>query len=431
MEIINELVDFLNNSHCQYSAVKNAKEILLKEGFSELNESDNWELQKGKNYFVIRNMSSIIAFKIPKTKDILNFKFCASHTDSPALKIKEGKEIIENGYHKLEIESYGSLINSTWLDKPLSVSGRIVIKNEGLIESRIIDIDRDLMIIPNVCIHYNREINSGYAYSYSGDLSPIYSLGDSEITFKSYLAKYLNVDENQLLSYDLYLYNRQKATLGGLNNELLMSPKIDNLESLFISLHAFCNSFSVNSINVFASFDSEEIGSSSSNGADSTFMTDVVNRICISLDIYKEMILPRSALLSIDNAHATHPNHPEYSDKNNPTYMNKGVVIKVNANMSYTSDGLSVSLIKELTNNTKIPIQVLYNNSDVRGGSTLGKISFSHLSVLSCDIGLAQLAMHSNYEVAGTKDVDYMNNLVKNFYEVSFAVSNGTVIFNK
>jgi len=425
------LIDFLNKSHSEYNATNNIKTILLNEGFIELHESEDFNLKLGNNYFLIRNDNSVIAFKIANKLNDYHYLISASHSDSPSLKIKMCDDVVSNNYHKVAVEVYGGLIYSSYLDKPLSLAGRVVIKDENSLQSKIIDIDKNLMIIPNLCIHFNRDINKGSEYNPQTDLMPIISNNvELKNSVKTALIKELKISEKDIISYDLYLYNRDKATIGGLNDEFIMSPKIDNLESAYLSLLGFINANSENHISVYCLFDNEEVGSSTPSGADSNFLESTLKRINNSLKFKEDdyfKALAKSFILSIDNAHAVHPNHPEVSDPNNLVYLNKGIVIKFNSNMNYTSDSFSVSPIKMLCEKNNIPYQYFYNKSDVRGGSTLGAISATHLSITSLDIGLAQLAMHSNYEVAGAIDPDYMFRLVKVFYESTILINGNSI----
>lgn len=428
-----ELIEFLNKSHSEFNAISNIKNILINEGFKELKESNLWTLLRGEKYFITRNDSSIIAFTINNFMANYRFDICASHSDSPCLKIKMCDDIISNGYHKLAVENYGGLIKSTWLDKPLSVAGRVIVKNGNEFSSLIVDIDKNLLSIPNTCIHFNREINKGYEYNTQVDLMPIIGKDyETKNSIKALISKEYGISEENIFSYDLYLYNRELASFGGINDEFIMSPKIDNLESAFLSLKGFLKSEQKKNISVYCVFNNEEIGSMSGNGADSTFLSDVLQRINFSLGRNIEeyqCAIAKSVLLSIDNAHGVHPNHPELSDPNNLVELNKGVVVKLNSNMAYTTDAFSLSLVKELCNRNNISYQLFYNRSDIRGGGTLGAISLSHVSLTSIDIGLAQLAMHSNYELAGSNDCESMFALVENFYTNDFSIEESKIKF--
>lgn len=427
-ESINKLLlDLFNNSYNEYFAISNIKKLLDENGFICLLENEKYEISLGKSYYILRDGSSIIAFKVPEKLDELYFKIVASHSDSPVLKIKENPTVIENGYNKLKVEKYGGMIVSSWLDKPLGIAGRVCYKNGNAITTRLVNFPTNL-IIPNVAIHQNRDINNGFIYNPQIDLLPILGLGNNDL-FKELLDSTKN-NEEEILSYDLNLYNKEKAVLGGINNEFIYSPKEDNLVSAYISILSLISSISYDGISLGVVFNNEEVGSSSLNGADSDFLATNLKRISKSLGFSNDELsraLVKSYLVSLDNAHAIHPNHPELSDNKNKCLINKGVVIKHNANMLYTSDALSTSFIKELCKENNIAYQEFFNRSDVRGGSTLGNISNSHVSLLSVDIGLPQLAMHSNFEVIGSKDLNHLFNLTKKFMEKSFELNEASI----
>ena len=432
MNSLNEyLMESLDFSHSEYHSVEKMKETLIKNNFIELHEGESFNLKAGQKYFVVRNLTSIIAFKLPSKIDGLNFKVFASHTDSPAYKIKENPVLIENGYEKLKVEGYGGMIISSWLDKPLGIAGRIVVKEDNKIKSKLIDSFKDVAIIPNVAIHQNREINNGFKYNNQIDLCPIIGEALKEGTnYEFFLNSFISKGE-KLLATDLYLYNRNKATYVGINNDYIASPKLDDLASGFISLKGFIDSEDFKGVPVFAALNNEEVGSLSISGADSTFLYDILRRISLFYssneeDYYKA--IAKSFLISIDNAHAIHPNHPELSDNKNQCYINKGIVIKYNSNMLYTTDALSSALIKSISEINEIPYQEFFNRSDARGGSTLGNISNSHVSLVSVDIGLPQLAMHSNFEVIGSKDTLSLYNLVKGIIDTPITFSCGSFI---
>lgn len=415
--MVKELIKFLNKSHSQYHSINEIKNILLANGYQELKEKEDFKIEKGHNYFVIRNLTSIIAFKIPQDIKDYHYQIVAVHSDSPTYKVKE--HVLNNTANcaKLVVEGYGGMIHSTWLDKPLSIAGRVVTKEGDTLQSHLLDIDKDLCIIPNVAIHLNRDINEGYKYNPQVDLCPI--LGDSlsNENFDQLLSKEL--DNKEIVSYDLYLYNRTPATIIGVNDDYVASAKLDDLASDFACLQGLLTSKNNQGISLFASFDNEEVGSETINGADSTFLNDILSRLNSALgysqeDYYKA--IAKSFMISADNAHATHPNHPELSENGSEVLLNKGVVLKHNANMKYTTEGLSGALIKLLGEKANINIQEYFNRSDIRGGSTLGDISISHVSVLSADIGLPQLAMHSSYETMGAKDLNDMIKLIKTYY---------------
>lgn len=423
MGINKKVIDLLNSSHCEFQSVENIKNELNKAGFIELKEDEDFNISCGKSYYILRNMSSILAFKVSENLNNLYFKIVASHADSPALKIKENPTIEFYGYNKLKVEKYGGMIDSCWLDKPLGISGRIVYKNNDSIETRIVDFDDDLCIIPNLAIHFNREINSGFAYNAQEDLLPIIGLSEKDLFID--LINKTKKENEEILSYDLYLFNREKAKYLGINKDFITSPKLDDLACAFSSTLSLIDSKCESGIDVCVVFNNEEVGSNSFNGADSNFLKLNLKRIAKSLGFSKEEYekgIAKSFLISADNAHALHPNHPEKSDDKNLVLMNRGIVVKHNSNMAYTSDSFSSSVLKLIANKAKVETQDFYNRSDVRGGSTLGNISNSQLSFYSVDIGIAQLAMHSNYEVIGSKDLDEMYKLLKEFYNSTLEI---------
>lgn len=428
MQQINQgLVQFLNTSHSQFQAVSNLAVMLKSAGCIELFEGDKWQLEAGKKYFTTRNQSSIIAFEIPTTIDNYHFQITAAHTDSPTYKVKEVADLENNGYVKLNVEGYGGMIASTWLDRPLSLAGRVLVKQDGVIKSILVDIDQDLLVIPNLAIHMNREVNKGYEFNTQIDLLPLFSCGDATIDdFYQLLATECGCDKGDIVSHDLFLYNREAPKIWGIKQEFLSASKIDNLECSYLTAQAFIDGSNRDGINVFCSFDNEEVGSGTKQGADSTFLEEVLHRInnCLGYDnnSYYQAIA-KSFMLSCDNAHATHPNHPEKADVKNSCTLNGGVVIKYSANQKYTTDAISGSIVKTMCDNANVTSQLFINRSDIIGGSTLGNISNAHVSLHTADIGLAQLAMHSSYETAGSKDPHMMYELINYFFTHQIEIS--------
>ncbi len=406
-------IEFLNKSHTTYQAITEAKKILLDNNFIELDLINPWNLKKGQNYFIIKNDASIIAFKLGKTLNNPSIQVVASHNDSPMLKIKPNGVIYQNGYTKLNTEIYGGAIYSTFMDRPLGIAGRVIIKENETIISKNITLDTTV-IIPNLAIHLNREINTNHTINAQTDMSAILSLG--ETTINDLIEKELGNVE--VLDYDLFLYNKEEARIVGYNNEFISGPRLDNLECYYTSLEALIEGDNSENINVWAGFNNEEVGSGSNNGAGSTFLIDVINKVLtdLKLDDNRLEIFNRSMTISADNAHAIHPNHPEKSDPTNNVKLNNGIVIKYNSGLSYTSDAVSAGIFKSICNEENVPYQVYTNRSDLRGGGTLGSILLHTFSATSVDIGLAQLAMHSAYETAGTKDLEMMKKVLKSFY---------------
>ena len=431
---VKQLFKFIENSPSCFHAIKTITEELKNEGFVEIKEKDTWQIEQGKKYYVTRNLSSVIAFKIPQN-DFKSFNIVASHSDSPTFKIKENAEIeVKNKYVKLNTEKYGGMICSTWFDRPLSIAGRILVKENNAVKTHLVNIDKDLVIIPNLAIHMNREVNDGYKYNAQIDMLPLYGDNSSKGSLMKTIAKEVNVEEESILGTDLFLYNRMNGTKIGANEEYISSPRLDDLECAFTSLSAFLSENTSNSASVYCVFDNEEVGSGTKQGADSTFLYDVLRRINISLgkteeDYYR--LISSSFMVSADNAHALHPNYTDKSDLTNKVYMNDGIVIKYNANQKYTTDAVSASIFKSICDSVDVPYQTFTNRSDILGGSTLGNISNAHVSLNTIDIGLAQLAMHSTYETAGAKDVTYMIDAIKAFYNTSIEqVEDGQYIVN-
>ncbi len=414
--MVNKFLDFLKTSTNPYEAVESVKTILVKNGFKELVEQDDFKLEKGKSYFVKRNNSSIIAFKTPSNFDSLSFNIVASHTDSPTFKIKPNFELETAGYKKLNTEVYGSPIFSSFFDRPLSISGRVFLSTKDGIAEKLINFNRDLVVIPNECIHFNREVNDGKKYNPQVDLIPLFS---QEKGLYDLIEEEFGYKKEDILSFDLSLYNRFRGSVIGANKELFIAPQIDNLESVFTNLMGFLDAKNDESLNILVAFDNEEVGSETKQGAASTFLVDVLNRIKDSFNLSNEAYqkaLASSFIVSCDNAHAVHPNDAGKTDENNKCFMNKGIVIKHNANQRYTTDGNSDAIFKYILKKNNVLFQDFTNRSDVRGGSTLGAISSTQLSIPSVDIGLAQLAMHSCCETAGVKDLEYMVSGIKAFY---------------
>lgn len=406
---IEGMMRFLQESPVPFFAVNNIGRILSHEGFSKLNENEDWTIVPGGKYYVTRNGSSIIAFTIPK-KGFAPLIAVASHSDSPMFKIKPYPELILQGqYTMLNTERYGGMILSTWLDRPLSVAGRVLARTDRGLVSRLVDMKKDVALIPNLAIHMNREMNESNRYNAQIDMMPLIGDLNSKGRFAEEVAKSAGV--SGYVACDLYLYNRMEPRLWGIDNSYISAPRLDDLECAYTSLCAFLGAKPVDHINMYCVFDNEEVGSGTRQGADSTFMDDVINRCAEVLGASvndTRKALASSLMISADNAHALHPNHPEKADAVNRPLMNKGIVLKFSANQKYTTDGISAGIFSEICKRVNVPVQVFANRSDVLGGSTLGNIASTHVSIPSVDIGLAQLAMHSAYETAGVKDIGYM-----------------------
>lgn len=421
------LLSFIEKSPSVFHVIANIKEELLAKGFTELSEKNVFALEEGGDYFVTRNDSSIIAFRMPRKKksvESMGFHIVATHSDSPTFKVKQKPEMVVDGrYIKLNTEKYGGMILSTWLDRPLSVAGRVAVERDGKIEMRLVNVDKDLLVIPNVAIHMNRDMNKGVEYNPQIDMIPLFAMKEEEEPMDALLdlvAASCEVKTEEILDYDLFLYVRESGRLIGAKEEFILSPKLDDLQSVYAQMQAFVESRPEEYISVAAVFDNEEVGSMTMQGADSTFLSDVLRRVCLAIGAdesrYMEMVAG-SMLISADNAHAVHPNHPEKADPTNRPYLNGGIVIKYHGGQKYTTDGISGAACKALCKKAFVPYQTYQNRSDIAGGSTLGNISTAHVSLSSVDVGLPQLAMHSAVETAGAQDTEYAVQLFNRFYE--------------
>lgn len=404
-----KLLEFIRKSPTAFHAVEEMKRRFEKEGFTQLKEEEHWELKKGGNYYVTRNNSALIAFSIPE-KNADSFRIMASHSDSPAFKIKENPEMeVEKAYVKLNVEGYGGMILSPWFDRPLSVAGRLIVKEDGKIREKLVNVDRDLLMIPNLAIHMNREINDGYKYNVQKDMLPLYSGAEGKGSFMKVLAKEAKVKEEDILGHDLFLYDRTPGTVWGIEEEFLSAPHLDDLQCAFSSMEGFLRADRKKSIAVHCVMDNEEVGSSTKQGAASTFLKDTLTRINLCLGRTQEeylMALAKSFMVSADNAHALHPNHSDKTDPVNRPVLNKGIVIKYNANQKYCTDGVSAAIFKDICKKAGVETQTFVNRSDMAGGSTLGNISNTKAAMNTVDIGLPQLAMHSCYETSGIRDTE-------------------------
>ena len=414
LEQFNEkLFEFINKATCAFTGVKTIKEILLKNGFIELEENEKWaDLQENK-YFVSRNDASIIAFTLGNND---SFNITCTHIDTPALMIKPKNTIYEKNYLKVNVHPYGGLLNYAWLDEPLSIAGRIVIKQNNTYYKEIIDFERELLCIPSVAIHQNSKANSNLYLNDQIDMLPIISLKNTKDPLNDLIKEKLKIKTNEeICDYDLFLYATEKPKYFGLENEFIISPRIDDLTCTFSALQAFINHKENNNINLFCAFNSEEIGSLTKEGADSSFLMDVLKRIASVLNKNISILISNSTILSADNTHATHPNHPANSDVNNEALLNKGIVISKDAQS--TTDSITSSIFKGICKQAKVPYQDFVTKNDLTSGSTLSGISLRHVSIDSIDIGLGQLAMHGAKEIIGSLDSHYLYLAFKKFFE--------------
>ena len=425
--VTRKLCDFIAGAPSCYHAITQGTLLLEKAGFQRLSEQEHWELVPGKSYYVIRSGSSMIAFHIP-VRSPHHFQIVASHSDSPSFRIKEDPEIRKaDHYVTLNIESYGGMLKAPWFDRPLGVAGRLMVCEGDTIRQVLADSGEDLLMIPSLAIHMDRKANESAHSSVQSEMLPVFGDENSFGSFLRLMAEKSGVRVESIVGYDLFLYNRTPYSIWGAGREFFSSPRLDDLQCAYASLRALAHSAAENSpdadsISVCCLFDNEEVGSRTKQGADSTFLQDVLKRISSSFEWDPEklpIMLSSSFMLSADNSHAVHPNYPDKADPVNRPFMNGGVVLKYNANQKYTTDAVSASVFRSICRNADIPVQTYFNHSDIPGGSTLGNISSSHVSINCADIGCAQLAMHSPYETAGIKDTAYMISAMEAFYDAS------------
>lgn len=429
IEKAQELIDFIYDSPTAFHAVDSTIKVLRSSGFKEIKEEDLWKLEKGGKYFVTKNQSALIAFVIGNGNlEEEGFRVVGAHTDSPGFKIKPNPDMeVEGAYVKLNTEVYGGPILNTWMDRPLSLAGRVALKgaNPFSPEIRLINIKRPIMIIPNLAIHMNRNVNAGVELNRQKDVLPLLSLVNERLEKGKYLIKTiseeLGVKEEDILDFDLYLYEFEKGSIIGLNNEFISSGRLDDLSMVYGGIKALSESEVGKAVNVMVCFDNEEVGSTTKQGADSPMLSGTLERIAISLGKNREdyyRAIAKSFIISCDLGHALHPNYGEKSDPVNRPVINKGPIIKTSANQSYTSDSFSNAVYKSICDRIGVPLQVFVNRSDERGGSTIGPISSSQVNMASIDMGLAVLSMHSIRELGGVKDYVYALDSFKEFYRI-------------
>lgn len=414
-----ELLKFLQACPTAFHTIASVRMVLKENGYEEICEGNAWHLKTNAKYFVVRNESSVIAFRTAG-KDFTGFMIGASHSDSPAFKVKENPEIVEHGYVKLNVEGYGGMLMSPWLDRPLSIAGRVIVQKKDKILTKLVNVDQDLCMIPSLAIHMDRDANKDHTWNAQTDMLPVIGDESSKGKLMKLVAKAAGVKEEEIIGHDLFLYVRENGTVWGAQKEYLSAPHLDDLQCGFADLYGFLQAAKSTSIPMLVIFDNEEVGSSTKQGADSTFLEDTMHRIASAFGKEFAEAAASSFMVSADNAHAIHPNHPEKADPVNQPQMNQGIVLKFNANQHYTTDGVSAAVFRSLCKEVNVPLQVFTNRSDAKGGSTLGNISNTHVSLNTVDIGLPQLAMHSCYETCGTKDTAYLITVMKAFFAKSF-----------
>lgn len=428
MEFAKELIDFIYESPSAFHAVDNVKKILKNCGYLELKDEDRWNLEKGGKYFVTKNDSALIAFQIGcENVYEAGFKIIGAHTDAPTFRIKPAPEMVaENHYVKLNTESYGGPILNTWLDRPLAVAGRVTIKGEDVFNptTKLVNIKKPIMIIPNLAIHMNRDVNKGIELNKQKDTLPMLALVNENLEKGNYLlnhiSKEIGIETKDIIDFDLFLYEFEKGSVIGLEEEFISSPRLDDLEMVHAGIVALTRSEAAATTNVMACFDNEEVGSTTKQGADSQLLSNLLERIVLSMggdrqDFFRA--IAKSFMISADSAHAVHPNSGEKHDPQNRPLINKGPVIKVSGNMRYTTDSNSSAVYAQICKDANIPFQWFVNRSDSMGGSTIGPINSSHIEIRSVDLGTPLLAMHSIRELCGVMDHTYVTDSFTEFYK--------------
>ncbi len=410
MAYVNELIDFIKASPTAHHTVESVKSALIAAGFTQVCECNPASFSDGGKHFVIRGGSSIIAFKGKGN----GFMITASHSDSPCFKVKG--ELSSAAYTRLATEKYGGMIHYTWLDRPLSVAGRVVVKTASGVKKILVNIDEPSLVIPSVAIHLNRGVNDGYKFNPASDLLPLVGTSSASSTLMTTIAEQAGVKVEDILSHDLYIYNAEEGRIIGINDELLLAPRIDDLGCVYTSMRAFLDApQNDKAVSVLAVFDNEEVGSETKQGAASTFLDMTLRAIAGDEAGYSSM-LHNSFMVSADNAHALHPNHPELSDSTNAPVLGGGVVVKYNANQRYTTDAISDGIFSTLASRSGAKLQKFSNRADMVGGSTLGSIANTCVSISTIDIGLPQLAMHSATETSAVSDLTDMIKVLTALY---------------
>ena len=415
-----KLISFISSGPTVYHAVANISNMLGNEGFTRLNEWEDWQVKPGGNYFVTRNDSSLIAFRVGKN-DPRGFSIYSAHCDSPMFRLKPDAEMETLGrYIRLNTERYGSMNMSSWIDQPLSVAGRAIVSSGGTLKTVLVDLKDETLIIPGVAVHMMKNINDGYKYDPQTDTLPVLGSEHSRGSLRKKIAEAAGVKERDLVSYDMFVYCKTPGEIWGNGGEFVSSPRLDDMQCAYAGLSGILSGSTPDGIALYCAFDNEEVGSSTRQGANSDFLVSTVDRICRCLDKDRSQMLARSFAVSADNAHAVHPNHPDIADPVNRPYMNGGIVIKFSASQSYATDALSEAVFRKICRKADVPVQTFANRSDLPGGRTLGNISATRLSVPTVDIGLAQLSMHSSFETAGSMDTLYLERAASELFHTSF-----------
>ena len=424
-----QLIDLLGECTCQFTAVKKSIEILRENGFKELKLDAAWNINKGSKYYINVYDSSVFAFSIGQdVEGYAGVRIATAHTDHPCLCVKPSPEMKKDKYGMVNVETYGGLILNTWLDRPLSAAGKITYKSDDVFEPgvKVFDLNKSLFTIPNLAIHQNREVNKGVALNAQTDMAPLCSMVEDNLNkdnyFLNYVANKTGIQLENILDFEIYIYNNDIPEIIGLNDEFISSPRLDNITSVKACLNGIISSSNATNINVIALYDNEEIGSRTKQGADSALLSIVLEKLYMSLGFSRDMFLgaiTKGFLLSVDVAHGEHPNHLEKSDVTNKNPLNDGLVIKRACSQTYGTDSKSIAVIEQICQKYKIPYQKFVSRSDVTTGSTLGALAGKYLPMRLVDVGVPIIAMHSSRELMGTKDLRALEKLVEGFFEAN------------
>ncbi|MFP4698177.1 MAG: M18 family aminopeptidase [Eubacteriales bacterium] len=423
---IKDFMQFINESTSPFHAVMEVKKRLDNVGFIELKSDKDWDVRRGNRYYLSPYPSSLFVFDIPKEINLNNgFRIISAHTDQPCFRIKPSTEMREEGYLKINTEVYGGPILNTWLDRPLSIAGKVALRNEDVMNPKIefIDIKKPIMIIPNLAIHMNKEVNKGFELNRQRDMIPLAGILNNQLNkedyFLDFLAEHLKVNIEDILDFDLFVYLAEKGEVIGLYDDFISAPRLDDLAMVYASINAIIETKATSAINIVALFDNEEIGSRTKQGADSELFSMILERLTMELDIDKTQYyqsLTKSFMISADMAHALHPNHPEKHDPTNQPMIGKGIVLKISGNQRYSTDSEAIAVFQQICEKGEIPYQKYVNRSDEVGGKTLGPLATAYVPVRSVDVGNPMLAMHSSRELMGVEDHYHTIEALKMFF---------------
>ncbi len=418
-ELAVDLKKFLDKSPTAFQATENIIQELKADGFIQLSEGDKWSLKPQGKYFVVRNDSAVLAFiNGSSAPSETGFKITGAHTDSPALKVKVGSETKFKSYHKVFVEVYGGPIINTWMDRELSLAGRVSYLDNDQVKSSNIFLDSPVGIIPNLAIHLNRNVNKGIEINKQNELPVLLGTSDKDSLLEDIIANECKIDRKDILDYDLFFIPYEKSLIYGIDDDLISSGRLDDLAMCHAILKALLATRDNQSTVVASFYDNEEIGSQTLQGANSSFLEMLLNRINYSwggsFEDYARAI-NKSFQISADQAHAVHPNYASMHDGKYAPELNKGPVVKFSANYRYATNSESASYFMSLCKKLDIPCQKMINRSDIPSGSTIGPVSSATTSIKTVDIGNPMFAMHSTRETMGTLDQYYVTEVLKEF----------------